>query len=944
MKKRQNRVLNVFLSFIVVFYMVCCPDKVYAGESVSDCVTDVNNLHGYLPVYCIENDGSSMHFLEVCSVNGRLYTESKSFADKFGYQTAETDNHTVQFLQCANKAGENYRWTMLSCFAIGKRTVWLSDGTDTVYYDAPFESFKDKDGIWIPLQFALKIMGREMCINNGIIIVSQPHESQDMLINDVHKYYSSYFNVIERSNDYLREEGFECSTDPLLSEAIRSENEKYEWLYSSVMNAPAVSGVSSDGIDELATYLVSNVSPENEAMYGAYYELLQMYMSPETMLGGVEMVGSLVYAGQDESYEVTSTQIKIVEDSANLISEMNPENIKYNDAFRTAYLGLTGYDPINMTWENETIYEELCKALFVYRGDPNMEITTSLAYIFQFIPIVGSMSNSIANIYVYFQCMNNVMAKDDYASTRFGNYVSYGCGLDGNNELLTAIRDRVDDYDSYQQRIMEEAMAEALDSDVKGGVDNYIRELIKAELPVFGFVFLLYDFDKYCADMKAAAEKDLEKKAGAYKWARYFAYSLMVDAYEQHNIDWAYCFYKTDCVAETYYLKALEKSGVGNEMPSDEYLSLCDLVRERVEEDTYHLAEIKVGICYGLNPENNEQYNNDYDDSKLLQYIEEIDFSVGNSNANMNAYGFVASTEEHIFLVDSNESYRAYMTNLKGTEKKQITNGSVMWLNAIDTDSGEFLYYINDSGDIYVYDVVENTNTELAEGAYSKLMVGYGYIFAIENGVLYRFDINKKEVGDRKELVSDIGSCVAYTDDCIYYTNTGNELFKSDLEGDKEESLGIRTASFDISNGNIYFSNEDDSRRIYIYNELSGFTSLLSDKENTYCLNFYNGMVYFKVDDDMDNGLLYSVVPLVNVVVTRVYSWEGQDDEIGVGLSSDIVNNFGRTDRRMFNILNGKIYNEAYLWIISEYPVAGINKNVIMGVLGYKISQAIHEM
>ena len=58
---------------------------------------------------------------------------------------------------------------------------------------------------------------------------------------------------------------------------------------------------------------------------------------------------------------------------------------------------------------------------------------------------------------------------------------------------------------------------------------------------------------------------------------------------------------------------------------------------------------------------------------------------------------------------------------------------------------------------------------------------------------------------------------------------------------------------------------------------------------------------------------------------------------------SDLVTDFGRSNQRLYNVANGKIYNEGYLWILSEYPLAGINKNAILGLLGYKLSGWGHQ-
>ena len=205
---------------------------------------------------------------------------------------------------------------------------------------------------------------------------------------------------------------------------------------------------------------------------------------------------------------------------------------------------------------------------------------------------------------------------------------------------------------------------------------------------------------------------------------------------------------------------------------------------------------------------------------------------------------------------------------------------------------------------------------------------------------MYRFNlISPNEVDNRIEIVKDVGKCVAYSDDAIYYSNSNQQLIKTNHEGGEVKDLGIRAVSFDISNGNIYYSNIDDSGCIYLFNELTKIDTKVSSVENTYCINYHTGMIYFKVDNDVSSSLLYSIVPFVDKAVTRVYSWEGSDDDWGFELSEDVSRQFGRNNRRVFNISNGKIYNEGYTWKIVDFPLAGINVHTVIGYLSYRVSK-----
>ncbi|MCR5598195.1 MAG: DUF5050 domain-containing protein [Lachnospiraceae bacterium] len=964
MNRRAFRILSVIMTALIVFN---CRFFSYAEEDVKSRVFDEEDKIGRLPVYCMDN--GNQKWLQVRVHEDMLYVNSKSFASKFGYLMAQTED-SVQFLQCANSEGEEYLWTLVSIFSIDSNEVKLFDGTDTYYYESPYKCIEDKDEVWIPLQFALKLMGRELCVNQGVIIVSRPHEPQFVIINNTdRKRGTDIYNCVQISK-LMNALGYEVNADPCVYEAIYDEGEKYGWLYKYVENAPELGEATDDGLDELATYLVSNVSPENEAMFAVYYELMQMYMSPELILAGGDVAGSLLSSTGEWSEEEIESGKQIVEASAMSINNGNTPNLAYNDAYRRAYRGLAGLDPIDMEWVDEMIYDELCASLIVYSGDPDDAAFTTLSYAVSLLGNLGSLfevhalesiggiSDFLTPILVEIQCSKNMLAEDDYSSSCFESYVDRRSDYRDewvrylrNSNLVQHINERADDYDAYQIELIEKYKTSGVMDPISGEIKNSFEEGLKeieGAVPLFRLINIGIDYTEYVQKMNEIAETKLKKDTGAYRYSKQFAAEIQ-DYIALHKddpevLDWAYCYYKTDYISNFYYLNSLGGSESEVWENYNEYSQIKRRFEEVIKEDIYHMAEIRAGIRYGIAPEENEEYNAIYDDGVLLDYINYNVFSTGNTNANINAYGFVTETESNLFEVNAKDYYHVYMTSKDSGDKIQVTDCPGMWLNAIEIEGNDYLYYIDNSGSINVYDVSNETNTIIEEGSYSTLMVAYGFMFAKENGTLYAFELlPPSEVGDKIELFNDVGECVAYTDDYIYYTDSNGDLYKTDLDGENKQSLGINTGSFDISNGCIYYSDNNDGGRIYLYNELTGISTKMSDVESTYCINLNKGMIYYKVGDDISEGLVYSLVPFIDEPITRIYSWEGDDDEIGVEVPSDLVTDFGRSNQRLYNVANGKIYNEGYLWILSEYPLAGINKNAILGLIGYKLSGWVHQ-
>ena len=981
MKNRRTitRIVSILLSCVIV---LSSSVRVFAAEKDPED----KPVRGRLPVYCMDNNGN-LFWLEVYSEDNRLYVESNSFAKKFGYLTAETKT-SVQFLQCANEEGEEYRWMLVSDFKINSDRVWIQSDRKTTYYKAPYKTLKKDDEIWIPLQFALKVMGREMIVNEGFIVVSQPHESEEMILERCNT--SNTPEMLDQSIRYLNtlNLGFETKSDSLLPEAIAAEKNKYDWLYSKISDPEITGETSEEGMNELATYLVANVTPESQAYMDSYYELAQMYMSPSLMLAGTDVAGSMIYAlsakengeNVEEANKMAAEAIvkgkAVVEESAATVKEASPATLEYNDAFINAYTDLTGYNPITEDWENETVYQELIQCMYNYSGDPDDGIVKTLTFGLSFVPYVSKAKNSIASLCSANKIMTGALAENEFASERFENYLDNNSSKD--DEMVKVLRARINNYTEYQAQLLNKYLVEAVEKDIEGyaagkldkelGIpcggsemlkildgkeltqadieafsEKAVRKIIVSEIPMAKLFFLPQDIQQYCKEMEEIADKRLKKSKGAYLHAVAFANEIRVNAYNNKNIDWAYCYFKADYTANRYYLSVLSKTfdlkGLSGLTQDD--LRMESLMNEAIKEDLYHMAEIRTGIKYGLSEEDNEAYNAVYDDTPLLAFIEEINLSLGNSNGNINSYGIITTSEEHVYYNDYLRNYSVHMTNSNGSKDKIIIREPAFWLNAICTEENEYLYYINDNSDICVYDVSNAAKSIVCQGNFNRLMIAYGYLFAVENGTLYRFVYNGTDtLTERYEIIKNVGSCIVYQSDEIYYSSILNELCRCDFDGEESEGFGIYTSSFDIANGNIYYSDNIDSGRIHSYNLITKKDTLILDVKDTYGLIYYAGMVYYKVDSSTSNGMVYAVMPAINRQITRVYTAEVDPAKYSGATDRWVkANAFGTDTRRIFNISNGKIVNEGYFRMFVKHPMVGVNLNTFWGYMGNLISK-----
>lgn len=934
----KNKFFTKVISFFLILsFFVSTPVSAYAKESDNSVQSD---LYGRLPVYLLDN-GGDISYLEVYRHKENLYVKASSFANKLGYSIGYTDNG-VQFLQSENSADEDYSWTYLSNFKNKSKAVWLFDGEEVTNYTAPYKTIKNDQGTWIPLQFAIKIMGREMVINSGLIVVSEPHESIDTIINNVDGTDSRMFPIIVEFNNAIEGTDIEAATSPLLTQAIAAESKKNNWVGRAVNKTVTYGVTTKSGVDELATYLVSNLGPENTAIYKNYYELMLMYMDQGYLLSA----DSVVDAAIDSDFSANTSfedGKSIIESYADAFVNNNSSTINYNYAFNSAYSGLTGYSPIDKEWTNGLVYNDFLDTMITYKGDPSERTKTNIEYFSSFLGHLSDYSSGMSYFYVTVQCARNELAENTYSRNIFEKYLSENKSHTADKDLINSLSERVEDYTAYQKKLLDKHTADIYsidEGDVKDAAVDVIDEYIPGVSSLYSILSIKNNFEDYQKELNEIAQNELMADNSNYKLARGLANEIGRYTSSNKEADWAYIFYRTEYISNYYHYLALGNSRASTYLTEEKISDIRALLNNAMDEDTHQLAALRSGINYGLDPKDNTSYNKNYDDSKYIEFIEEIDMSKGNSNANINNCGFATISTNYKFYVDADDNYKAYMESLeKKGSKVEVSNGWAHWLNTFENEGVEYLIYVNENLDLCSYNTETGETVTLSEGSYSNAMVAYGYIFAKENGALYRLELsNGSSIGEKVQIISNIGECAVYDDDIILFSDTSGEVYKTDLDGTEKTDLSINSNSFDISNGNLYFSNNNDARTLYVYNIITGISTKLGSTENTYCINVNGGMVYFKIDDGKSSSLVYSIVPFVDKAIPRVYSWKGSDKDWDASNEDDDVAS-GRDLRRVYNISNGKIYNEGYTWILTEYPLAGVSRKGIFGYVCYKVSE-----
>ena len=888
----KNKALkNTISLYLMLVVLILAPFSSYARASENAVSEDSaqENIYGRLPVYLLDN-GGSISYLEVYKCNENLYVKASSFARKMGYSIGYKTNG-VQILQTENSSDREYRWLFLSEFENNSKSVCVFDGTDITNYTAPCATIKNDQGTWIPLQFAIKIMGREMVINSGVAVISEPHESISTIINNVSVLDLRLFPAIVEFNKEVEE----TYTNPILTQAVFAETSNSVWLARFLDKSVDEKSTLIEGVDELATYLVSNLGPENKAIYKTYFELMLMYMDQ----GYLQAADSLIDCGAtiDSNFSADTSfdeGKEIIESSAASFIDSNSSTLEYNYAFDNTYRALTGYSPLKKEWVDEMVYADFLDTMITYKGAPDKGIITSMEFITSLLGPLSNYKSNISHLYVSARCARNELAENAYSRDIFKDYLSTNRAHSANSLLIKSISERVENYEAYQKKILDEHAKEVQsidDEDIKEDLVDKGTKNRPAVSSLYEVVRLFHDYSNCLLTLDRIAQQKLMIDNRNFYLAKGLANELARYISDHRDADWAYIFYRSEYISNYYLSSALSNSKASNYISDESKSAIITLLNSVMNKDTYQLALLRAGSDYGLKLEDNVSYNEKYDDSAYIEVLENVDMSKGNSNSNINNCGFVTMSTNHKFYVDAENDYKAYMESPgKKGNKVEVSNGWAHWLNSFEDGDTEYLLYVNENLDLCSYNTISGETLILSEGDYSNAMVAYGYVFAKENGTLYRLELQKgTNVGEKIPIAENVGDCIAYDYDMILFSDEDGKVFKTNIDGLERTDLEINSDSFDIDNGNLYYSNNEDNRTIYVYNIMTGISTKLSTEENAYCLNVNNGLVYFKIDDGKSSSLVYSLVPFADKVIPRVYSWMGPDKDWSVSNEDDKV-------------------------------------------------------
>ena len=927
--------------FFLIFAMLCgtAVTPIYATEAtevfddtevtddtgaVEDTEEEPKEIYGKLSAIYY-GDGDEKRF-RVMVTDGKLYVDAESLGSELGMYVGVHEKDVQLLLD------DEWRGQRVASFRMNSTYAWYHDGVRMLEYKMPYKSIENEEGRWIPFRFAIKIMGSEVIRLDNTVYLSEFHESIENAVDRVAAtYYESAELILGLGRVY---DNYTEIEKQVALEELRNK----DWVKNveAVWNTKTAEGAN---YKELATYLVSNYCPEFIMDSRQYMELLNLYVAGPMMWNA-----AIIDGGSAESEIAALTEAVTAEDVAQAfmnamasIEKANPE-IVYNHAYNQIYKDTIGLDPITRTWNDEDVrMDEWIAELNAYSGIASHYTNQLYDSVTSILNVPDNVTNGLAVLLNELTVFKNMTAKNAYAVALFDAYLQTNYTTSAEEALYEELQKRVNNYIAYLVEYQNAFISDRFmfEDTFMGGLGEDLSDEIIGEI-LGDDVSTIWGQEKsvitFFADMRAAREADFTEYTGNYSAGKALSRGLRRDINETGSAELAYLYYKTDALALHFMDKALsssEKNAI--EIDMDRIILASD-IEWLIEEETYHMSIIKMGIDYGLQEEENEAYNNAYNDEGFLPLVVEVDNVMSNTNGNMNAGGFASEIENYKLICRQPMAQPFQRKIINKNDGTEVGNGKgwFWWINMYEAEDDIYIYGITDDGEI-IFKELDGEAELIRSGKNKKLIICNGYLYYQEDTTLYRREMSEGLVVGAEEVVlCDLGECLAYIGNDIYYSNTNTEICKFTKDGECIP-LGIYSNSFDIMDNIIYYANLNDNNSIYAYYLMFEQSEKVGNVPNCYYLNVNGKQLYYKVDDDCSEGIVYALTPYANVVRVAVYAcyYPNMDEEY-----TPPVRYGDSYGGRIFNIVDGKVYNEGTMQYIAEMPAYGFSwKNIIMYVI-----------
>lgn len=206
--------------------------------------------------------------------------------------------------------------------------------------------------------------------------------------------------------------------------------------------------------------------------------------------------------------------------------------------------------------------------------------------------------------------------------------------------------------------------------------------------------------------------------------------------------------------------------------------------------------------------------------------------------------------------------------------------------------------------------------TKLGTSDFVNLVVQGDYIYCLKNNNIVRM---KPDGSGQKILSTDIAKKMQVKGDWIYYVNNSDsaispskdnplvfgKLYRIRIDGTGKEKLTDRgTQTFWVGDERIYFNSDGGLGNVLFSIASDGSNEAVVIKGNSYCIQEYDGKVYFTSDKDGGSPKIFTFDPDENSI-EEVY-----------GTSKEHIKDFGIINNRIYFIDYSENFDEGPLYSV----------------------------
>ena len=174
----MKRVISLLLCIVI---LISSTDIVLAQENKEDTYTTIS-------VEFSDNIGT-LENLQVMIKNNHVYANAEELGVRLGYEIKVFEDYIVIHNQSTNNTIPDN----LTAFYYGSTQVAHNLFNKMIEnYKAPFETIKNENGIWIPLEYSLLLLNSSMLVVDDIILIDMPSKNIIDIFMDITKNQSKY--------------------------------------------------------------------------------------------------------------------------------------------------------------------------------------------------------------------------------------------------------------------------------------------------------------------------------------------------------------------------------------------------------------------------------------------------------------------------------------------------------------------------------------------------------------------------------------------------------------------------------------------------------------------------------------------------------------------------------------------------------------------------------